>query len=188
MELKLSKDIIQIIENCGFSINIEKQNTGNELFNGYCADLNQSTPEGEDWWESITFDGTDRDFIKEIRDRAYYFDVDEEVEVWIPHRGKDGCPSSILALVEDAQWKKKKLSELSSELGQWLYEEERGILKFLNVKDELIRQHNIVAHNLSFKKPWRFYKEHGVDEAVEILKAEANNQKRNILFKGRIEL
>lgn len=110
MELKLCKDVMQIVEDCGFSINIEKQNTG------YCADLNQSTPEGEDWWESITFDGTDRDFIKAIRDRAYYFDVDEEAEQWIPYRGEGGCPSSILALVEDAQWKEKKLSELAERL------------------------------------------------------------------------
>lgn len=177
MELKLSKDIIKIVEECGFSMNIEKQNTGNELFDNYCADLNQSTPEGEDWWESVVFDGTDSDFIDEIRNRAYNFDVDEEVEIWIPHRGEGGCPSSILALVEDAEWKKKKLSDLSSKQDKWLYDKERGMLNFLNVKDELIRQHKIVARNLAFKKPWRFYKEHSVDEAVEILKAEANNQK-----------
>lgn len=178
MELKLSKDVIRIVEDCGFSINIEKQNTGNKLFNGwYCADLRQSTPEGEDWWENVTFDGTDEHFINEVRNRAYYFDVDEEVEKWIPHRGKGGCPSSILALVEDAQWKKRKLSGLSSELDEWLYKKERGTLNFLNVKDELIRQHEITAYNLSFKKPMRFYKEHSADEAVEILKAEVNNQK-----------
>ena len=177
MELKLSKDIIKIVEECGFSMNIEKQNTGNELFDNYCAELNQSTPEGEDWWENVVFDGTDSDFIKEIRNRVYYFDVDEEVELWIPHRGEGGCPSSILALVEDAQWKEKELSDLSSKLDEWQYNKDRGNLNFLNVKDELMRQHEIIAHNLAFKKPMRFYKEHGVDEAVEILKAEANNQK-----------
>lgn len=170
---KLSKDVIKIVEECGFSMNIEKQNTGNELFDNYCADLNQSTPEGEDWWENVVFDGTDSDFINEIRNRACYFDVDEEVEIWIPHRGEGGCPSSISALVEDAEWKKKELSDLSEKLGKWLYNKERGMLNFLNVKDELIRQHEIVAYNLSFKKTMRFYKEHGVDEAVEILKTEA---------------
>lgn len=114
--MKLSKDIIQIVEDCGFSINIEKQNTGNELFDNYYADLNQSTPEGEDWWESVIFDGTDSGFISEVRKRAYYFDVDEEVEIWIPCRGRKGCPSSILALVEDAQWKQKRLSDLTERL------------------------------------------------------------------------
>lgn len=177
MELELSKDVIKIVKECGFSMNIEKQNTGNELFDNYCADLNQSTPEGEDWWENVVFDGTDSDFITEIRNRAYYFDVDEEVELWIPHRGEGGCPSSILALVEDAQWKEKKLSDLSSKLGKWLYDKNRGNLNFLNVKDELMRQHEIIAHNLAFKKSMRFYQEHSVDEAVEILKAEANNRK-----------
>lgn len=48
--MKLSKDVIQIVEDCGFAINIEKQNTGDKLFDSYCANLNQSTPEGEDWW------------------------------------------------------------------------------------------------------------------------------------------
>lgn len=178
MELKLSKDVIRSVEDCGFSINIEKQNTGNKLFNGwYCADLRQSTPEGEDWWENVTFDGTDEHFIKEVRNRAYYFDVDEEVEKWIPHRGEGGCPNSILALVEDAQWKEKKLSGLSSKLDEWLYNKERGKLNFLNVKDELMREHEIIAYNFSFTKPMRFYKEHSVDEAVEILKVEANNRK-----------
>lgn len=177
MELKLCKDVMQIVKDCGFSVNIEKQNTGNKMFDNYCAELNQSTPEGEDWWENVIFDGTDSDFIEEIRNRAYYFDVDEEVEIWIPHRGEGGCPSSILALVEDAQWKEKKLSDLSSKLGEWLYDKERGMANFLNVNDELIKQHEIVAKNLAFKKPWRFYKEHSVDEAVKILKAEANNQK-----------
>ncbi len=175
--MKLSKGIIQIVEDCGFSINIEKQNTGNELFDNYCADLNRSTPEGEDWWTNVIFDGTDSDFIKEIRELAYYFDVDEEVEKWIPHRGEGGCPSSILALIEDAQWKEKKLSDLSSKLDEWLYDKEREMVNFLKVNDELIKQHEIVAKNLAFKKPWRFYKEHSVDEAVKILKAEANNQK-----------
>ena len=177
MELMLSKDIIQIVNECGFSMHIEKQNTGNKMFDNYCAELNQSTPEGEDWCENVIFDGTDSDFIGEIRNRAYYFDVDEEVEQWIPCRGEGGCPSSILALVEDAQWKEKKLSDLSSKLGKWLYDKERGMTNFLNVKDELIKQHKMGAYYLSFKKRMRFYKEHSVDEAVEILKAEANNQK-----------
>ena len=117
--MELSKDIIQIVNECGFSMNVEKQNTGNELFDNYYAGLNQSTPEGEDWWEDVIFDGTDSGFINGIRERAYHFDVDEEVKQWIPHRGEGGCPSSILALVEDAQWKEGKLSELSRKLDEW---------------------------------------------------------------------
>lgn len=115
----LNKDVIKIVNECGFSISVEKQKTGNDLFDNYCADLNQSTPEGEDWWESVGFDGTDSDFVKEIRELAYHFDVDAEVEVWLPHRGEGGCPSSISALVEDAHWKAGNLSELSRKLDEW---------------------------------------------------------------------
>lgn len=117
--MKLSKDVIQIVEDCGFAINIEKQNTGDKLFDSYCANLNQSTPEGEDWWIIIIFDGTDSTFINEVRDTAYYFNVDEEVEVFISRRGEGGCPNSISALVDDARWKEKKLSDLARELNEW---------------------------------------------------------------------
>ena len=177
MKGKLSKDVIRIVEDYGFSISVEKQNTGNELFDNYCAELNQSTPEGEDWWENVVFDGTDSDFINEIRNRAYNFDVDEEVEIWIPHRGEGGCPSSILALVEDAQWKEKKLSDLAEKLDQWLHRKNSGELNFLNVVDILLKQHEVVAHYIAFKKPMQFYKDHSIDEAVKILKAEVNNRK-----------
>ena len=117
--MKLSKDVIQIVEDCGFAINIEKQNTGDKLFDSYCANLNQSTPEGEDWWIIIIFDGTDSTFINEVRDTAYYFNVDEEVEVFISRRGEGRCPNSISALVDDARWKEKKLSDLARELNEW---------------------------------------------------------------------
>lgn len=123
MKLMLSEDIIQIVNECGFSMHIEKQNTGNELFDNYCADLNQSTPEGEDWWENVIFDGTDSDFIKEINWRTTLMLMKKLKMKKLKngyHTGEGGCPSSILALVEDAQWKEKKLSDLSSKLDEVL--------------------------------------------------------------------
>lgn len=112
--MELNKNILRIIENNGFIISeIEKQN------NGYYAQLNQYTPEGEDWWITIIFDGTDSDFIKEIVNKAQYFDIDEEVEVLIPCRGEGGYPNSITALIEDAKWKERKLSDLAVELIDW---------------------------------------------------------------------
>lgn len=115
--MKLNKNILRIIENNGFIISeIEKQN------NGYYAQLNQYTPEGEDWWITIIFDGTDSDFIKEIVNKAQYFDIDEEVEVLIPHRGNGGCPNSITALIEDAKWKERKLSDLAVKFIDWEWE------------------------------------------------------------------
>lgn len=50
-----------------------------------------------------------------------------------------------ITLVGDVQWKEEKLSELVGLLDEWLYNVETGKAKFLNVKDELIKQHEIVA-------------------------------------------
>lgn len=52
-----------------------------------------------------------------------------------------------MTLVEEAQWKEEKLSELVGLLDEWLYNVETGKAKFLNVKDELIKQREIVAQN-----------------------------------------
>lgn len=113
--MKLSNKIIEIVENNGFYIcEVEKQG------NDFCVEINQYTPCGEDWWETIWFDGTDEGFIEAVRERYNNFDVDEEVEIWIEGRGKNGVPSSIRDLVEDAEWKESTLGELADQL-----EEER---------------------------------------------------------------
>ena len=51
------------------------------------------------------------------------FDVDEEAEKWIDHRGKNGVPSSIKVLVEDQKWKENKLEDLWRELSAVLVSE-----------------------------------------------------------------
>lgn len=82
------------------------------------------TPEGEDWQEEFEFDGTIQSLAKAIRLRIEDFDVDEEAMIWIPHRGKNGVPSSIKALVYDAEWKLQKLASLRlivSEIAQEEY-------------------------------------------------------------------
>ena len=43
------------------------------------------------------------------------YDVDDEVEIWIDGRGKNGVPNSIKALVEDAEWKLEMLKKLYKE-------------------------------------------------------------------------
>lgn len=109
--MKLSNKIIRVIESNDFSINeVEKQ--GNDFY----VEINQYTPLGEDWWETIWFDGTDEGFIKAVRERYNGFDVDEETEIWIESRGKNGAPSSIKALVKDAEWKESMLDKLADEL------------------------------------------------------------------------
>lgn len=109
--MKLNDKVIGIVENNGFSIHeVEKQ--GNDFY----VEINQGTPLGEDWWETIWFDGTDEGFVNGVKDRYNGFDVDEETEIWIENRGKNGVPSSIKALVEDAEWKERTLGELFDQL------------------------------------------------------------------------
>lgn len=107
----LKKDIIKILEKNDFVIGeIIKAN------NGIYVDLNQSTLLGEDWWIAIFFNGTNNGFIQEFYNRAYGFDIDEEVEIFVQNRGKNGIPSSIVDLVEDAKWKQKTLEKTADEL------------------------------------------------------------------------
>lgn len=117
--MKLSNKIINAAENNGFSIHeVEKQ--GEDFY----IEINQYTPCGEDWWEIIWFDGTDEGFIEAIKDRYNGFDVDEETEIWIENRGKNGVPSSIKALVEDAEWKERTLGELYDQLEEIEFDED----------------------------------------------------------------
>lgn len=74
-------------------------------------DFGEHTPCGEDWFENLDFKTADS-FIEDLERRVDSFDIDEEVEVWIPYRGKRGVPERITDLVEDAEWKKQELEDL----------------------------------------------------------------------------
>lgn len=110
----LSDKILEIIENSGFVYNLVHQKDKDVYI-----ELNQDTPAGEDWWCTISFNGTDEDFINSMRKFVYSFDIDEEVEIWIDSRGKNGVPSSIKVLVEDAEWKYKQLENLLDTLERY---------------------------------------------------------------------
>lgn len=117
--MKLSNKIIGIVENNGFIIHeVEKQDKE------HYVEINQGTPCGEDWWETIWFDGTNKGFINGVKDRYNSFDVDEEAEIWIERRGENGVPNSIKALVEDAEWKERTLGELFDQLEELELEED----------------------------------------------------------------
>lgn len=117
--MKLNNKIIKVLEDCDFCVNeVEKQ--GNDFY----VELGQFTPCGEDWWETIWFDGTNKGFIEAVQNRHESFDVNEEVEVWIEHRGKDGIPSSIRKLVEDAEWKESMIEKIMYALEKQEMEEE----------------------------------------------------------------
>lgn len=75
------------------------------------------TPCGEDWFEYCSWKSA-KDFVQDLERRTQNFDIDEEVEVWIPLRGKRGVPEKITDLIEDATWKKTELEELLKEVQQ----------------------------------------------------------------------
>lgn len=108
----LDKKIQDILEKNEFNFDEEISEQDNERY----IEINQSTPEGEDWWETIWFDGTYEGFTNAVEKRVLNFDIDEEVEIWIPNRGEGGCPDSIIDLVHDAEWKQDTLKKLLDDL------------------------------------------------------------------------
>lgn len=109
--MELSEEIINTLEDNNFDCG-----TVREQGSQYHVEIEQYTPEGEDWHEIIQFDGTDTGFIEAIKQRYQYFDVDEEIEMLILSRGENGIPSSIKALVKDAEWKVTTLAGLLDDL------------------------------------------------------------------------
>lgn len=109
--MKLNDSIISILEYHGFSVD-EVKKQGNE----YNVDISQYTPEGEDWFEIIWFNGTNNGFIEAVQNASHNFDPEDAAMVWIPCRGKNGVPESIKALLEDAEWKVRKLEALANDL------------------------------------------------------------------------
>lgn len=109
---KIDKYMIDICESLGFHVgSIETRGKDD-----YYVELNQSTPAGEDWWETIDFNGTTNDFINGVIRRYNSFDIDDEVEPYVEMRGTRGVPSSIKVLLEDAEWKEEQLNKLSAAL------------------------------------------------------------------------
>lgn len=115
---ELHEEIVKTIEKIGFKI-IEKDEQDGESY----ITLERFTPAGEDWCTTVWFDGNE-DFIEEVRLIYEDFDVDEEAELWIEGRGKNGVPSSIRVLLNDAEWKEDALGELAEELEKLDLEEE----------------------------------------------------------------
>jgi hypothetical protein len=104
-------DAQQILEENDFNIGEITEQDGS-----YYIELSQYTPLGEDWYVAVRFDGNDEDFIDQF-DRIYQnFDVDEEFEVFIDMRGKNGVPTSSRELFEDQEWKLKTLRTTLREL------------------------------------------------------------------------
>lgn len=78
------------------------------------VELEKYSPAGEDFSMIIDFDMDDpiNSFLDDLKEYSEDFDIDEHVEMWLPSRGKGGCPGSISELVKDAEAIKDMIIEL----------------------------------------------------------------------------
>lgn len=111
MNKKELNKITKVLEKLDFNIS-----SNTKQGDDFVIEFGQYTPEGEDWSVCLFYDGSYNNFKEKLTEYSENFDVDEEVELWIEGRGKNGVPNSIKALVEDAEWKQKQLKELSEVL------------------------------------------------------------------------
>lgn len=70
--------------------------------------LSKFTPAGEDYFFTIR----NSNILEDVKEEFETFDADEHVDMWIPHRGTYGVPTSVRTLIEDAEKIKDYLSEL----------------------------------------------------------------------------
>ena len=72
------------------------------------------SPAGED----IVFYVSGANPVREVQEYARNFDADEHAEMWVGSRGKNGVPSSIRALLDDAAAIQEMLNELAEALAE----------------------------------------------------------------------
>lgn len=122
---ELNENIVRVFENNGFTVGEPEYSNHHKE---YCVEINQSTDLGEDWWLTLWYDGSDEDFIQKFETLVEYFDPDEEAEIYIDMRGKNGVPDSIRDILDDQVWKletlKTTLKELNEEFEEYEEPEE----------------------------------------------------------------
>lgn len=99
----MNEKYIEICENLGWRV-IKCSNGDFEL--------EKLSPAGED----IVFDVSAEKFVDSVKEYADEFDVDDHVELWIEGRGKNGVPSTVRELLEDAEAIAAMLKELAEAL------------------------------------------------------------------------
>lgn len=94
---ELSEELLQALENRDMEIVYTGEQDG-EL----ASEIEFYSPAGEDVIVTIFHDGTDKSFADAFSSYSADFDPDEHAEMWVEGRGKNGVPSSIRELIEDA--------------------------------------------------------------------------------------
>jgi len=111
MRKELAKKIIEVLENADFRVCSNEEQNGEMV-----AELEWFSDAGEDVIVTIWNKGTKQSFIDAFIEYTNDFDPDEHAEMWVNHRGEGGCPSSIRALIDDADGIKKHLEETADAL------------------------------------------------------------------------
>lgn len=121
MEEIRNKELEQLLVNAekldwGYTIYQEPEGSRNGW---HCEERNyvgleKYSPAGEDFGMIVNFnmDNPIDSFMDDLKEYSEDFDVDEHVEMWLPSRGKGGCPGSISELVEDAEAIRDMIVEL----------------------------------------------------------------------------
>ena len=118
---ELNENIVRILEDNGFTVGKPEYSNHHKE---YCIEINQYTDLGEDWWLTLWYDGSDEDFIQKFETVVEYFDPDEEAEIFIEMRGKNGVPDSIRDIINDQEWKLETLKTTLKELHEEFEEPE----------------------------------------------------------------
>jgi hypothetical protein len=115
--MNLAKRIVDVLEKNNINIlSTEKQN------NEYCTELEFYSNAGEDFVFCIFHDRTMKNFADMFEVYAIDFDPDEHAEIWVEARHRvSGVPSSIRALIDDADAIKETLEEVAMELNNVVY-------------------------------------------------------------------
>lgn len=71
---------------------------------------------GQDFPTEFDYDGSPEDFVEQFTERAENYDVDEEVELYVNMRGKNGVPNTVRELLDDCQEAKDTLMEIADKL------------------------------------------------------------------------
>lgn len=99
----ISKELQEILskaEELGWTYAVTEQERDGRTY----AELFKPSEAGEDFSILVDFEKGNQaeTFLWGLRKYVYSFDPDEHAEMWLPERGKGGCPDSIRGLIDDA--------------------------------------------------------------------------------------
>lgn len=111
------------------------------------VELEKYSPAGEDF----IFGVQKGNFVKNVREYADGFDVDEHVELWIEGRGKNGVPATARELVEDAEAIRDMLNELRRGPHRRLRKEGSPVMKYERLTQAQKDRHPSIHHTGSVR-------------------------------------